>query len=61
MMEDAMFVVMDWYRTQIYGPFLSRDAAEEWLARQEIYLDQYYSREVSVMELQSTKLKLPVI
>lgn len=47
-----MFIVFDWNKTEAFGPFDTKAAAEDWLAKQGILLGQYEDQEVSIMELQ---------
>lgn len=49
-----MWIVTDWHKTKFFGPFNSKNDAEEWLAKQGVMLGQYESQEVSVNELRPT-------
>ena len=42
------YIVMDWYTTSFYGPFITKEEAEEWLAQQGIYEERYDQEEVSI-------------
>ena len=44
-----------------FGPFNSQNDAEEWLAKQEIYVDQYHDQEVEITEFRPITEKLKVI
>lgn len=53
-----MFIVIDRHHTRAYGPFLTREGAEDWLALQEIYTNHYYEQEVSICPLLPSSEKL---
>ena len=53
-----MFVVVDWHKTKLYGPFETKEAAEDWLAEQGILDGQYEDQEVSICALRPQTEKL---
>ena len=53
-----MFAVHDSNKERIYGPFNTKEEAEEWLAKQGIYVGQYEMQEVSILPLYATSEKL---
>ena len=46
-----MFIVFDWHDTKAYGPFETKDGAENWLAGQGIFIGQYDDNEVTINSL----------
>jgi len=47
-MGSYIIAVVDRNTTSFYGPFITMREAEEWLARQDIYEEQYDQQEVSI-------------
>lgn len=56
-----LHVVVDWNQTKVYGPFDSKGSAEEWLAKQNIYVGQYDEQEVSILPLLDKSQQLETI
>ena len=57
----AMWIVFDDSNYKPYGPFINQHDAEEWLAKQGIYIDQYSENEVSVMKMKPITETLPSV
>lgn len=47
------WIVIDWHHTEVFGPFFTKDEAEDWLAKQGIHIGEYADQEVSVTQLKS--------
>lgn len=56
-----MWIVVDYNKTKCFGPFQTKDEAEEWLAKQGIPLGQYEDQEVGVTELRPITEQLEMI
>ena len=53
-----MFIVVDWNYTEFFGPFQTKDEAEDWLASKGIHIGEYDNQEVSINTVQPTTATL---
>jgi hypothetical protein len=56
-----VWVVIDHYNDVPYGPFDTKEAAEDWLANQGIPLGQYMDQDVSVDQVRPTTERIPLV
>jgi hypothetical protein len=56
-----VYIIVDWDHTVFYGPFSTREDAQEWLNNQDVAVAMLGDVEVSILSLEAPSKKLGMV